>query len=351
MACIFQQQGSVEPISFHSVRLVAAMMGFVALAAGWSARPASAGDPIKPESKWTVRGDFAKSEKARINLSGAACAPTVPLFASCVIVNDDKKYAQTFAIDGTTLRPARVIRLMQEGAEGDPDAEAAAYDDGYFYITGSHGRPRNHPEKDNPESYTLFRYPVDKQTQQPEFIADETIKGLRATTRLRGVLKTLPPTADKYDKPLADGGINIEGMAIRNGRIYLGLRGPSIDKRAFVVSVERDALFTDDQPLQPKSHDLELGKDTGIRDLAKVRNGLLLLSGPVNDQAVTPAVYLWRDDGDLQKLADLDVSPAGTGAKAETLLVLQDDDSAPWRVLVMFDGPENGNPLEYVLKR
>ncbi|MFC0241557.1 DUF3616 domain-containing protein [Rhodopseudomonas telluris] len=313
--------------------------------------PADARDGVHPEPKWSVSEDFAKSKKARINLSGAACAPTSPPLASCVIVNDDKKYAQTFAIEGTTLRPGRVVRLMPDGAEGDPDAEAAAYDDGYFYVTGSHGRPRHQPEAGNPPSYTLFRYPVDRQTLQPDFVSDEDVKGLETTTRLRGVLKTLPPTADKYDKPLEDGGINIEGLAVRNGRIYFGLRGPSLDKRAFIISVDRDAIFTDREPLHAKSHDLELGADTGIRDLAKVRAGLLVLSGPVNDQPVKPAIYLWVDDGALQKLADLDIAQAGKGAKAETLLVLQDDERGPLRVLVMFDGPENGHPLEYVLKR
>lgn len=328
-----------------------ARLVLVATAFGGLAQPSHARDLLQPEPKWTVSADFGDSKKARTNLSGAACAPTSPPFTSCLIVNDDKKYAQTFAIEGTTLRPARVLRLMPKAADGDPDAEAAAYDDGYFYVTGSHGRPRHHPENGNPPSYTLFRFPVDKQTQQPDFISDEDVKGLETTTRLRGVLETLPPTADKYDRPLGEGGINIEGLAVRNGRIYVGLRGPSLDQRAFVISVDRDAIFTDDRPLHAKSHDLKLGAHAGIRDLASVRNGLLVLSGPVNDQAVKPGIFLWADNGELQKLAELDTVEAGKGAKAETLLVLQDDENGPLRVLVMFDGPENGHPLEYVLKR
>ncbi|MCP9625791.1 DUF3616 domain-containing protein [Rhodopseudomonas palustris] len=344
----------ISPRMFERSRLAliaSATLGLAGIAFLGPFQPAAARDLLQPEPKWTVSEDFAKTKKARINLSGAACAPTSPPLTSCLIVNDDKKYAQTFTIDGTTLRPARVVRLMPEDIDGDPDAEAAAYDDGYFYVTGSHGRPRHHPEAENPASYTLFRYPVDEHTRQPDFVSEEDVKGLETTGRLRGVLKTLPPTAGKYDKPLEEGGINIEGLAVRNGRIYFGLRGPSLDKRAFVISVDRDAIFTDDKPLHARSHHLKLGKHTGIRDLAKVRNGLLVLSGPVNDQAVKPAISLWGDDGELRKLAELDISSAGKGAKAETLLVLQDDDSGPLRVLVMFDGPENGSPLEYVLKR
>ena len=326
-------------------------LGLAAMAFGGLVQTAGARELLQPEPKWTVGADFADSKKARSNLSGAACAPTSPPFMSCLIVNDDKKYAQTFSIEGATLRPARVVRLMPDDVEGDPDAEAAAYDDGYFYVAGSHGRPRHHPETGNPPSYTLFRFPVNRQTLQPDFVSDQDVKGLEATTRLRGVLETLPPTADKYDKPLGDGGINIEGLAVRKGRVYVGLRGPSIDRHAFLISVDRDAIFTGDRPLHARSHDLKLGKHTGIRDLAKVRNGLLVLSGPVNDQTVRPAIFVWDDDGELQKLAALDIAEAGKGAKAETLLVLQDDDRGPLRVLVMFDGPENGHPLEYTLKR
>jgi hypothetical protein len=31
--------------------------------------------------------------------------------------------------------------------------------------------------------------------------------------------------------------------------------------------------------------------------------------------------------------------------------VLEDQASTPWRVLIMFDGPENGAPIEYLVPR
>jgi hypothetical protein len=311
--------------------------------------PAAAGDLIKPTSQWSLETDFGKSEKARTNLSGAACVPASS-FTSCVVVNDDKKYAQAFSITGTTLRPARIIRLMSEDVEGDPDAEGTAYHDGFFYVTGSHGRPRNHPERSNPASYTLFRFPVDARTQQPNFTADEQVEGLETTFRLREALSTLAPIAAQFDRPLGNGGINVEGLAVRKDRIYFGLRGPSIDRRAFIVSVDRRAMFSRDAPLKAEVHNLGLGADTGIRDLAAVGNGLLVLSGPVNNQDLVAAVSLLGDDGALTRLGELDVSAAGEDAKAETLLVLAED-KASLRVLVMFDGPSNGMPMEYVLRR
>ena len=78
-------------------------------------------------------------------------------------------------------------------------------------------------------------------------------------------------------------------------------------------------------------------------------NGLLVLSGPVNEQPVPPAVFHWDDASQtLTRLAVLGDLPAG--AKAETLLVLEANADS-YRVLVMFDGPPNGQPTEYRIPR
>jgi hypothetical protein len=306
---------------------------------------------IKPEpAPWSTSADFAKSTKARINLSGAACAPTLPRLQSCLIVNDDKKYAQAFSIKDRLIQPGRVIRLIEDG--GDPDAEAAAYQDGHFYVTGSHGRRRHHPDDRNAASYVVFRFPVDKATAQPVFIGDEEVERLEQSLRLGEALRKADRIAAYVDQPLERSGVNIEGLAVKGGRMYFGLRGPSIDSEAFIVSVDKDALFTRDQPLRAEVHALKLGAQTGIRDLAVVKDGLLILSGPVNEQTdVKPAVFLWRDNRELTKLGELQPLPIQSEVKAETLLVLQDDEGTPVRVLVMFDGPENGSPTEYLLRR
>ena len=68
---------------------------------------------------WTVDPEFAKGRGARMNISGAACAPTEPVFQFCLAVNDDKKYAQFFRIDGTRIVPDQLIRLLGENADHD----------------------------------------------------------------------------------------------------------------------------------------------------------------------------------------------------------------------------------------
>lgn len=97
---------------------------------------------------------------------------------------------------------------------------------------------------------------------------------------------------------------------------------------------------------------LKLGNETGIRDLAAVDGGILILSGPVNDQKVIPAIYFWNDQtDDLRLLAQLEIPEKLKEFKAETLLILRDEKGQPFRALVMFDGAENGGPTEYLVPR
>jgi len=304
-------------------------------------------------TKWSLQDNFGKNVEARTNLSGAACARTAPPFASCLIANDEKKYAQFFSLDGNTVAPGKLIRLVDQDANGDPDAEGVAYSDGHFYVVGSHGRSR-HGNKPNDSSYVVFRFPVDKTTGKPTFaVSEDQVTGIESSTRLRQALMTDEAIKSFYDKPLAENGINIEGIAVKGGRMHLGLRGPSQAGHAFVLSVDAAATFTTDRSLDAAVRSLMLGESAGIRDLAAVDDGVLVLSGPVNEQPVAPAVFLWDDrSGALKKLAELqrpeDVQET---AKAEILLVLNDAPGQPWRILVMFDGPENGAPTEYLIPR
>jgi uncharacterized protein DUF3616 len=325
---------------------LAAGLLFLGLVPPGFAQPAErvAREPIQ----WTSK-DFEKNETARTNLSGAACVPTKPKFTSCLIANDEKKYAQFFKIDGDRLKPKDLIRLSDE--KKNPDAEGVAYADGFFYVVGSHGRSR-HGDSENDSSYVVFRIPVDPATGFPAFEPDEDkVVGVDSSARLRKALRKGEAIKDFYDESLAEGGINIEGIAVRNGRMHLGLRGPSIGGSAFVLSVDASAVFTKGSDLDSKVTALALGKNTGIRDLAAVSDGILILAGPTRNEMVPYSVWFWDGKSAQAKpLRTLDLSDVDAGAKAETLLVLEED-AAQVRVLVMFDGIENGGPMSFRIPR
>ena len=144
-------------------------------------------------------------------------------------------------------------------------------------------------------------------------------------------------------------------------RLLFGLRAPSLDGKGYVVSVPVGELFapgTGEAVGKPVVHQLPLGKDTGIRDLAALPDGkLLVLSGPTLDQSAVPYALSVYDpeERDLRWLARLaDVRAGNDGrrpsrAKAEAVTVLASDDDS-LRVLVLFDGIQNGGPQEYRLR-
>lgn len=314
---------------------------------------------LAPGPTWTIDGDFAKRatdelprNRARMNLSGAACAPARQRLASCLIVNDEKKYAQFFSIEKKTLRPGALIRLTGKDVKGDPDAEGAAFADSFFYVIGSHGRTR-YGDAEGSSRFVVLRFPTDRRGRPSFAVSEDDVIGIATSTRLGEAISEADGVGPFFDKPLDQNGVNIEGLAVKDGRMHLGFRGPSVGGQAFILSVDADAAFTPDKPLYPKVARLPLGPTTGIRDLAAVHDGLVLLSGPVNDQAVTPALFHWNEKtGALTPLGAL-TPPKNlpAGAKAETVLVLRDTPDKPLRLLIMYDGAENGFPTEYKVKR
>lgn len=305
---------------------------------------------VNPERvQWSVSPPFAKDAEARRNISGAACAPTTPALRSCLAVNDQKKYAQFFSIAGEKIVPGAVMRLLGDNADSDPDTEGVAFHRGYFYMTGSHGVARK-SAKEKTAPFTVFRFKVDAQTGKPAFeVSDKQLSAqIEKSTALRAAIRAADPVGIYAERPLGQNGVNIEGLALDGDRIYFGFRGPSVEGRAFIISAAIEGMFGM-KPLDPKTHPLALGPNTGIRDLAPADDGMLLLSGAVNEQSITPAVWRWSPStGNLKKLADLADTPHG--AKAETLLVLEQTPEQ-YRVLIMYDGPDNGAPMEYRIPR
>jgi Protein of unknown function (DUF3616) len=318
--------------------------------------PAFAQPIIQPTGPaWTVQPKFEKNADARKAISGAACAPTSP--PVCLAANDEKKYAQFFSIKDKALAPAELIRLVpdkENGIEFDElDAEGVAHDGGFFYVIGSHGAPRKAGKPIDPSRFFIFRFKVNEQSGKPDFkfsddFVDTTAIEKRST--LREVIKTAPNIAPFAEKPLNDeNGANIEGIAVKEGRIFLGFRGPSVAGKAFILTVDANGVFGSGS-MNPTVHSVALGDKVGIRDLAALKTGMLILSGPAGDTAGAYAISHWDEkSGASKSLAVLGGVPAG--GKPETLIVLDEGDPQHYRVLVLIEGIENANPLEYRVQR
>lgn len=328
-----------------------AFIGIVGLLGGGAAVSSSwAGETVTP---WEAGDAFAGKKKTRKSISGAACAPSSP--PVCVVALDEGQGTQFFTYADRKIIPDAVMRLLpgRDGNTkfGEIDAEGAAYSNGTFYLTGSHGVSRKKAEF-NPSSFFVFRFPVDPKTGIPPFAvsAEHVAAEIARTDRLREAIVSAPgPVGDYAEKPLGKkhGGANIEGLAVIGERIYFGFRGPSKGGKAYIMDVDADALFSGGA-LDRKVHEVGLGKNTGIRDLAAVSGGLLILSGPVQKKGDYAIHHLDLRGDSLSKLQTLKMPEKD--AKAETLLLLGETDTV-YDVLVMYDGIADGGPREYRLSR
>lgn len=351
---------------------IAASVGLVLL----SAQVASA-DIVRAPQAWRVdpapfRQADGNKNKANEELSGAACATGTN---RCLVVNDEGRFAQFFEINGTTIAPKEVIGLLPPKIGGktmkELDAEAADYvapragavgASGYFYVTGSHGASRK--GKAQPSRSFVLRFPVDPATGHPTFAfdAEDAAPQIERSAALRAALAKLPEVGSFAERRLDENGVTVEGFAVLGQEALFGLRGPCIAGHAFVVRTPLEAVFSG-APVTATTSRLALGDNVGIRDLARVQGGVLILSGRSNDTrgkaafncekpgvAPEPGAQVWfwsGKDGDAARnLGTLPGLPATH--KAETLLVLGED-AARYRVLVWFDGVPDGDPTEFFI--
>ncbi|MEB3255006.1 MAG: DUF3616 domain-containing protein [Synechococcaceae cyanobacterium] len=271
-----------------------------------------------------------------------------------MLVSDEQKsgrYLRWARLGDQRLQPGEPLPLFADAKGKEADTEAAAYADGLFYVIGSHGVAKKKGEYQQ-DRYWLFRFAGNASR------ADQ----VQRTNSLEALLGSLPElkaaACSQTSRPpcqtLQAGGLNVEGLAVRNGEAWIGLRAPLLAGGAVVVKVAADSLFSGSQPGQASLHTVALGEGRGIRDLASVNGGVLILTGKstpeADDETPLPAtVVFWR--GDAQPAVPIaTLSPTPTIDKPEALLVLSEDDRS-WRVLVLGEGTGAIEPQEYRLPK
>jgi hypothetical protein len=307
-----------------------------------------------------------KAKKTRRSASGMACAPDARGTTVCLIAFDEGVALQFAQLDGRKLVPGHTPLLV--GREGDElDAEGAATDGRYFYVTGSHAVKRSNCQA-NPASQHVLRIARDARTGLASSPGDLSDAG-----SLRPLIEALPPFRENAGRQpcLGEGGIDIEGLAVRQGRLFFALRGPTGgDGTAFIVSADADALFdrSAGRQAQPQVHRVAVGSGRGIRDMVAVADGILLLAGPDDSPShadVPWQVLLWRAPSSTPTGASPEASPVALAVldlggvklrgcdkeiKPEAMAVLAESPKA-YRVLVLSDGLCDGGPLAFDLAR
>ncbi|KRE17500.1 hypothetical protein ASE63_13725 [Bosea sp. Root381] len=351
------------------IRIALAMLLGLPLLAG----PADAADPpaLAPLGGILSSGQgftFAsKQNKTRRSLSGIACPslPKAPGF--CLAVFDEGGEARYLTLGKEGLRPdAERVGVLPGTVE--LDGEGAATDGRFYYVVGSHSAKRGDCAS-NPGSRHLIRFPIDPATGRGKLaeLVDTGalwtlmagIPGLKKHVGEAMCLGSEPPE----DAPHLPGrrGVNIEGLAVKDGRLFVGFRGPAKDGQARILSVDADALFAGGDP-RARLFSVAVGAGRAVRDLVAASDGILVLAGPDDDKSNEKrgfTVLRWnaKDGSDnVRPLASLDLRGVKLRGcdeeiKPEAITLLADRPGEPYDAVILSDGLCDGGPLRFAIPR
>lgn len=312
-----------------------------------------------------------KSEETRQALSGIAC-PAVPNAPGlCLAVFDEGGEARYVTIEGKSIRP-NAERVVLIPGKIELDGEAAATDGTFYYVVGSHSAKRGKC-KSNPESRHLIRFRLDPETGRGKRGNDGALVDFTDTGALWTLMRRVTGLKEHVGEGMCLGttgdgknGVNIEGMAVRDGRLFFGFRGPVGKDGARILSIDARALF-EGGDADPKLSTVALGKGRSIRDLIAVSDGILVLAGPDDDEDNEKrgfTVSRWNSQNgkdNLKPLAtlDLDGVPRRNCSekikrkeiKPEALAVLDDRPGQPYQAIVFSDGLCDGGALRFSIPR
>jgi len=276
-----------------------------------------------------------------------------------VIGSDEGSRIQILEPDETpgSYRPRETpIQLLR--GDQEIDIEAMAFADGVLYVLGSHSIKRKLIDPDGeyvenralletvspePHRKKLFRVEVDEES------------GLLASTidvvSLETVLKEDPVLGPFTRIPAVENGVNIEGLAADGRMLYLGFRSPVLREGYVPVMLMR---FD-----KPEDHELRFVrlKGSGVRSLARVADGFLVLAAPERGAETQSAIYHWngldqvpgagKRQGRVERL--LELAPVRGGTPEGLTVVAEREDY--YEVIVVHDGIPGGHPLRLRVPR
>lgn len=271
------------------------------------------------------------------------------------VAGDETATIEHLARTGAHYAGQRTFRLadyvpLPAGPEDEADVEGLARADGHLWAVGSHSLKRRRVKSTDPAKaakrlatvlreenrFILVRLPLDPATNAP--LPGAILSGRH---NLAAHLEDDPHLAPFLALPGKDNGLDIEGIAVLDKRVYLGLRGPVL--RGWAVVLEIRPVETEPGRLrlsEPyRKHFLDLG-GLGVRDLCPYGRDVLLLAGPTMDLDGPVRVVRWRvhRSGDVVPAEELETVaelPYGIGCDHPEGLALLPDG----RLMIVYDSP------------
>jgi hypothetical protein len=288
----------------------------------------------------TLGGDLAYADE----LSGVA-------FYGDLLIACPDEGAELNVLKPTAASYELVSKInLLSGSDEEVDMEGAASDGKYLYVVGSHSLRRKKIDEDkayeknrkrltnvapHPDSYSLFRLTLN---------ADGALASQEQIS-LQDILEKNDILQPYLAIPSKENGIDVEGVAVRQGRLFVGFRGPVL-RGNFVPVLSFEFEHPDDYQLSFVPLD-----GRGIRDLVAVEDGFLILAGPVGDGDAACRLYAWNgkdcvpgDGAAAGRITPLGPIPSSVGAKPEGA-ALTSEDADQWRLLIVSDGETSAKEL------
>ncbi|MEM8780629.1 MAG: DUF3616 domain-containing protein [Cyanobacteria bacterium P01_G01_bin.49] len=257
------------------------------------------------------------------------------------------------------------LPVLAENDDEEIDIEGMSIsDEKTLFVIGSHSLKRSKIKSDKTyeenrkrltkviyedKKNSIFVLTLDSQTGK------EKNEKQRKIIRIKEIIENNSILGLFNQIPSKENGVDIEEIASKGNTLYIGFRGPVLRDNYVPIMVIKD--FEDVQ----NESDYELRfvdlKGNGIRDITKVKDGFLIIAGPVSDGLASYELYFWngvdgipgRDKPEEIILISLGKIPTSDNAKAEGITVIKDIDDC-CQFIIIYDGLLKGNPTLFQIK-
>lgn len=279
-------------------------------------------------------------------------------------------------VEDRTFDLVDLLQLPHGGGAVEIDIEGLAVDGNRLWVVGSHSAARRKPKdlrdhagtiarlaeiRRDPSRHLLAVLPLSLDpTGLPEPIGPGAARLAPDAhgDRLSRLLAEDEHLAPFVGIPAKENGLDIEGVAVLEGRLFLGLRGPVLRGWAIVLEIHPQLVGGGRLDLVPLAdgklyhkHFLDLG-GLGLRELLRdpeAPRDLLLLAGPTMDLDGPVHLFRWADAARHQaerlvtatELGEPQIVPWGLGCDhAEGVCLLPPPAGHGAELLVVYDSPD-----------
>jgi len=214
-----------------------------------------------------------------------------------VVASDEDNTLRIFERGQPRARASVALDAFLRGGKAEADLEGATRIGERIYWIGSlsrDGKGRPAPQRDR-----LFATDIERSRTPPTLqpVGDAPVRLLDALLASEaGRAWQLTEAAGKA--PEAPGGLNIEGLTDTvDGALLIGFRNPLREGKALVLPLRNPAQVVEGQaPQFGAGIALDLG-GRGVRAMARVADGYLVVGGPTADEGRF-VLYHWRGGSD-----------------------------------------------------